>query len=356
MNYRVMKRPMFRIGGGVDAQGTGITSGMDTPRRGLVTEPGGYAGYKDYLESIPELFQKRRDTLADLKGSIGPLALMKMAQSGAFQNVGNVFDIPQAIGSPEAIGATVEGLATMPKIDLKMSESELEEAVAMAKLTKPDKATAVEQKLALTGRAAMLLKNSGGWDSMTNEEQTSYLNMLTIALGSGAPMTRSEAYESARKEVMNTEKVSGIVIPPSKREEMINKLALSIFRQGLSLGLEDKPGSAQGGRVGFQDSFAGTVGEGQNVMQGEGAAVQEQAMQPAQNLQGITTPQRQAMQQDPYQILRGRLPPEITDDVVRLIAYNKEAFQDFANIQTQDDVTSFNDKWGVQLVVDVGSV
>ncbi len=40
MNYRVMKRPMFRIGGGVDSQGTGITSGMDTPRRGLVTEPG----------------------------------------------------------------------------------------------------------------------------------------------------------------------------------------------------------------------------------------------------------------------------------------------------------------------------
>jgi len=77
---------------------------------------------------------------------------------------------------------------------------------------------------------------------------------------------------------------------------------------------------------------------------------------PAQNLQGITTEQRQAIQQDPYQILRGRLPPEIPDDIVRLIAYNKEAFQDFANIQTQDDVTAFNEKYGVQLVVDVGSV
>ena len=92
-------------------------------------------------------------------------------------------------------------------------------------------------------------------------------------------------------------------------------------------------------------------------MQGEGAAVQEQAMQPpVRTEQGLTTQQAQAIQQDPYQILRGRLPPEITDDVVRLIAYNKEAFQDFANIQTQDDVTAFNDKYGVQLVVDVGSV
>jgi hypothetical protein len=106
---------------------------------------------------------------------------------------------------------------------------------------------------------------------------------------------------------------------------------------------------AEGGRVGLQESFPGTVGEGQNVMQGEGAAVMEQ------NMQGMTTGQNQAMTQDPYQILRRRLPPEVSDDVVRLIAYNKEAFQDFANIQTQDDVTMFNDKWGVQLVVDVGS-
>ncbi len=105
----------------------------------------------------------------------------------------------------------------------------------------------------------------------------------------------------------------------------------------------------------FKNSFAGTVGEGQNVMQGEGSAVMEQTMQPAQNMQGMTTEQNQAMTQDPYQILRRRLPPEVSDDVVRLIAYNKEAFQDFANIQTQDDVTMFNDKWGVQLVVDVGS-
>jgi hypothetical protein len=114
-------------------------------------------------------------------------------------------------------------------------------------------------------------------------------------------------------------------------------------------------GNAAGGtpnrvnRVGLQESFPGTVGEGQNVMQGEGAAVMEQ------NMQGMTTGQNQAMTQDPYQILRRRLPPEVSDDVVRLIAYNKEAFQDFANIQTQDDVTMFNDKWGVQLVVDVGS-
>ena len=102
-------------------------------------------------------------------------------------------------------------------------------------------------------------------------------------------------------------------------------------------------GNAAGGiptrvnRVGLQDSFAGTVGEGQNVMQGEGAAVQEQAMQPAQNLQGITTPQRQAMQQDPYQILRGRpiptLQQTLTNEQIKSLAesYNKRIYEEIKN-------------------------
>ena len=44
---RILKRPMFRMGG---STGSGITSGLDTtkPKRGLVDEPGGYAGKLPY--------------------------------------------------------------------------------------------------------------------------------------------------------------------------------------------------------------------------------------------------------------------------------------------------------------------
>ena len=42
---RILRRPMFRGGKVIDSRGTGITSGlMDKPKRGLVDEPGGYAG------------------------------------------------------------------------------------------------------------------------------------------------------------------------------------------------------------------------------------------------------------------------------------------------------------------------
>ena len=40
MMNRILKRPMFRIGG---SAGTGITSGLDKPKRGLVDEPGKYS-------------------------------------------------------------------------------------------------------------------------------------------------------------------------------------------------------------------------------------------------------------------------------------------------------------------------
>ena len=60
--------------------------------------------------------------------------------------------------------------------------------------------------------------------------------------------------------------------------------------------------------------------------------------------------------QNAYAMLRARLPQEVSDEVVKLIAYNKEAFADFASIKNQEDVSSFNDKYGVQLVIDVATV
>jgi len=52
-----------------------------------------------------------------------------------------------------------------------------------------------------------------------------------------------------------------------------------------------------------------------------------------------------------YDDLRNRLPQEITDDVVELLANSEEALQDFAYIQTQNDVDSFNIKYGVNLII-----
>jgi hypothetical protein len=59
---RILRRPMFRGGGKVSSYGTGIASGLAKPKRGLVDEPGGYAGenflisqglYDEFLRGKP---------------------------------------------------------------------------------------------------------------------------------------------------------------------------------------------------------------------------------------------------------------------------------------------------------------
>jgi hypothetical protein len=56
-----------------------------------------------------------------------------------------------------------------------------------------------------------------------------------------------------------------------------------------------------------------------------------------------------------YEQIRDRLPQEITDDIVKLIANSAEALQDFAYIKTQQDVNQFNIKYGVNLVLPQGT-
>ena len=52
-----------------------------------------------------------------------------------------------------------------------------------------------------------------------------------------------------------------------------------------------------------------------------------------------------------YDQLRARLPKEITDDIVQLMANSAEALEDFAMISTQQDVDQFNKKYNVNLVL-----
>ena len=52
-----------------------------------------------------------------------------------------------------------------------------------------------------------------------------------------------------------------------------------------------------------------------------------------------------------FEQLRQRLPQEIPDDVIRLLASSDEALLEFSNIATQQDVDEFNVKYGVELVL-----
>ena len=100
--------------------------------------------------------------------------------------------------------------------------------------------------------------------------------------------------------------------------------------------VESRFGMAEGGRVGYQN--AGAVMPGQPMQ--ASMPMDQGAEQVPEELQNID-----------YDTLRARLPASITDDIVRLIASSAEAMEDFATIQTQQDINNFNQKYGVELVL-----
>jgi hypothetical protein len=95
-------------------------------------------------------------------------------------------------------------------------------------------------------------------------------------------------------------------------------------------------GKAEGGRIGYAD--AGAVMPGQ-PMQAQAAGPTDQGPVPAD--MGAVS----------YEELRARLPQEVGDDIVRLLANSAEALEDFAMIQTEQDINTFNKKYGVNLVL-----
>ena len=65
----------------------------------------------------------------------------------------------------------------------------------------------------------------------------------------------------------------------------------------------------------------------------------------------IQEPTKPMPMQVTYDELRARLPKEIGDEIVNLLANSYEALADFAAIATQADVDNFNTKYGVELVL-----
>ena len=134
------------------------------------------------------------------------------------------------------------------------------------------------------------------------------------------------------------DKVISILTDSKTRSESQQEILKELIKQGLVN--EEKIGElypelkdlfmADGGRVNYQS--------GGEVIE-EVASMVEAPVSPTQT-QDLT-----------YDELRARLPREITNDVVTLIATSKAALMDFANIQTQQDVDNFNQTYNVNLVL-----
>jgi len=354
MNYKVMQRPMFKLGGKAASQGTGITSGLDE----RVNYSDGAFGTGRSIEDLKGMdladlmalqtagYDKSMQGLSDMRDIVRLQTLGNLA-TNVLPNIerGGLSGVVDFFQNPITTESAIKGLAGLKQVDLKEKELQgkgldkfISGKIGLEKLdiarSKANKELDREIRLRLGNEAQILLDSVGGDKSkFTPSQFNEYERKMKISMGSGF-LTESEAKAQAYSIASNIFDIDNI---GNKRfMEEVEKIASSLYYGGR------REKNASGGRVGRQMG---------SPMMGE---------QPMANPMAVerkdVAMETQGQGNDAYAMLRARLPQEIPDDVVKLIAYNKEAFADFASIKNQEDVSSFNQKYGVSMNIDVSTV
>ena len=308
MNYKIMNRPMFKMGGST------------TPRENFVDK-----GYTDYMKSAQEKYARQQEALKKMGGL---QTLQTAARLSPFlqQDTNNPFKFLSNIVSDPALLQEVilPGMSEKKKAELLANDPKTD--LAFAKAMKPDKSG-----------FSTRLKSEAAVQRIQNE-----INQKRMQLQGATP----EQQDILKRQIGDLRQrmrvfISGDTVRDQAIQNIIAQGKIDqetpdLSNENIDAMIKTIQGYASGGRV---DRQMGTPMMGEQPMQQE-TQMSEQPMQP----EG---------QQDPYQYLRTRLPAEIPDQVVKLIAYNQEAFNDFAAIETQDDLDSFNKRYNVELVVNV---
>ena len=342
MYNRVLNRPMFKRGGDVmDAQGTGITSGLDTPRQRYQ--------FGEEVEKLSETIrvtpEERRSNALDAitSGFLNPKA-RTMGEALYYTNAARKAGI-------EPLEASV----TERKFELDKMPLEKTMAEDVAKAGIPESATRTRANIlnqAILKRKQWESKNPQG-DYRTSPEYSDYENQIIIAT-QGKTTTLGEARATALELMLTDDKFakiyrSSIMLEEGEMKEKLKKQVAEALKRTVDY-LMSVQAKAHGGRIGYQ------LGVGPNVMEEQ---VTDTVQTPGETVQATEQVEEVLPKsdtpsipgQDPYLLLRARLPQEVTDDVVRLIAYNPEAFKDFASIESQEDIMLFNQKYGVELIL-----
>ena len=333
MNYKVMQRPMFKMGGKAASQGTGITSGLDEKVNmsdGRANYADGPTTYKDFLDRAMKNYNLRQEKIADMDNLINLQALGRVGNVLATEESNNPFDILKNIAM-SGTEIALPALSAKKKLELKALDPTTD--LAFAKALKPSGSSAkkvYEMKLGELGKLEkqeLDLRNKFENQEITEQDLKEGLKFIErrYKLISSTILTESDFVDMA----IQGFNAQGIPYNDSLVKKEVEKLK-QIY------------GYAQGGRVERQMG---------SPMMGE-----QPMMNPMAVERKDVAMETQGQGNDAYAMLRARLPQEVPDDVVKLIAYNKEAFADFASIKNQEDVSSFNRKYNTQLVIDVSTV
>jgi len=361
MMNRVLRRPMFRIGG---SAGTGITSGLDRK------------GYKDGTDEYDRALKTTERFMTDIdkfrgeKDSFSPGGLPAfLTQFGlnllSTSPQGNIFQTA-AIAAKEPF-QTFQAAQLAEREDRADRAEDLfgtalasEYDLTAKRLKSEDdrKTPEVEAELIRVAQTnifdaqKILEKPDATAEEKTAAKQKIKINQNVLQKELGVPAEYSailgseelfDSYKSGYIEKENNRRVNEYKAknPNATAEDVAANVVLI---------QEDSPEAAdftirelqkkyyfgasfeKGGRVGLK---LGTP----KMM--EEVAEQKQDTGEVQELS--------------YTELRARLPQEISNDIVQLLVNSKQALLDFANIQTAEDIAGFNQQYDVNLTLPQGA-
>ena len=360
---RTLRRPMFRMGGSTNQ---GITSGLDKPKRGLVNEPGKYS----------QPLNMKLDDLGDLTfGELKQLSQMSRPKETYKDRDDFLINLGLDLVSRPPSGNIISTIGESAKGPFKQFQA------SKAQKTQSQQQSEADLFGSLIGAQAKVLGSEGGSKTYAKLEVANDIErtMAEIAdlekkVKAGIPgaqqeldqrrarleyltkenavgkslMNQTEFAESVLKGIVNRLKKEMIEDPDNEgsmkpkypggsKDPALLAEARRQYYAFFKTIPEDMETKAEGVRIGYQD--AGPVMPAAGDM-GQATGDMRQETMPDELQQNLT-----------FEELRNRLPQEISDDIINLILTSAEAMEDFATIQTEQDISNFNKKYGVNLVL-----
>ena len=357
---------MFRIGGSA----TGITSGLDTPRKNFENGTDPYdRALKTTTRAMEDLEKFKGQTsgfmpsgLPGFLTSFGLDLLSRPPQGGLLSTVAQAAKGPFQTFQAAQLAERDDRSKRAEDIFSGALASEYDILAKKAGATGDRKTAEVERQIIIDAQQTIFDQRKILDDEKSTDEQKKLAeqqikiqqNILTKELGTpveyaaiiGDPNQFSDsmtAYveqynqEQRAKQRDYIDKNSGMM-----SEDELAQKALELFpimRDGSVKArdltfekLKEKYSFSTGGRAGYRLG-GGTMMESVVESKKETGEVKDLS----------------------YTELRARLPQEISNDIVQLLANSKKALLDFANIATPEDISNFNQEYDVNLTLPTGA-
>jgi len=377
---------MFRLGGST----SGITSGLDTPKRGLVNEPGSYSHMSDedlaryasssqrvadkfFPQQKPNINRFLIDWGLSMVGNPPSGNVLQTAAKEAQRPTRELFEsIDRSKAMRSATGADIFGKmisaegeamggAEGAKWQKQWALNKVKDAyngmmdnnIELEELQKdPDKNKALITELERENKNYEIdiahLQEANPLIASISTNKEIITNIYNSTLDKLADIQIEVTVTEENKNLYPKNEVGETFFTkkwdpdsPEIQAEAIRQIQIMFGGPNIDISFLEK--KATGGRIGYQ---GGELVEDINVQE----TIQPEGIPGQQPIQPGGTPEVDPVGMS-FEELRARLPATITDEIVILLSQSAQALEDFATIQTQQDVDNFNTKYNVNLVL-----